>query len=89
MDTKESPLEQEVHILLMKLQNHHLNKKRKMASYVSYVLVSNEKKGNKHCADRHATDTHLSADTHTHSLTHIYSFKHKHTHIHKNINLNI
>lgn len=47
-------------------------KRQKMASYVSYVLVSNKRKKQKHCADWYITDTnqpsHISR-SHGHSYT--------------------
>jgi hypothetical protein len=59
----------DTHILYMRIQNYHLNKKTKMASYVSYILVSNEgRKKKKHCADWYITDTHQPSQSVT--LTH-------------------
>lgn len=60
--------------LNMRIQNYHLNKKTKMASYGSYVLVSNKRKKKKHCADWYITDTNQPSHiSRSHSQTYTFT----------------
>lgn len=62
------------HALNMRIQNYHLNKKTKMASYGSYVLVSNKRKKKKHCADWYITDTNQPSHiSRSHSQTYTFT----------------